>query len=147
MYKYSTISTMISTKIVIKAPASTVWKALTDKSQMKEWYFDIPDFNLEEGATFYFYEPGGANEYHHRCQIREVIPHTKLSYTWRHPSHSKEESVVSWFLKEVDEGTEVILQHEGIENFADAGPAFARESYQVGWEELLLMLKNHITES
>jgi hypothetical protein len=52
--------------------------------------------------------------------------------------------MVSWILKEVDEGTEVILQHDGIENFADAGPDFARESYQVGWEELLLMLKNHV---
>lgn len=138
---------MILTKIVIDATASMVWHALTNKSQMKEWYFDIPDFNLEEGATFNFYEPGGAKEYHHRCQIQEVIPHTKLSYTWTHPSYSKGNSVVSWFLKEADGATEVILQHEGIENFADAGPDFTRESYQVGWEELLLMLKNYINSS
>jgi len=32
---------MITSKAIIKEPASKVWQALTDKNQMKEWYFDI----------------------------------------------------------------------------------------------------------
>ncbi len=29
-----------------QAPLEKVWHALTDKDQMKQWYFDIPDFRL-----------------------------------------------------------------------------------------------------
>lgn len=27
------------------SPVEKVWKAITDKDQMKEWYFDVPQFN------------------------------------------------------------------------------------------------------
>ncbi|HEY9362830.1 MAG TPA: SRPBCC domain-containing protein, partial [Chitinophagaceae bacterium] len=36
----------------IEASPEKVWQALTDKEQMKEWYFDMADFELEEGAVF-----------------------------------------------------------------------------------------------
>jgi uncharacterized protein YndB with AHSA1/START domain len=135
---------MIATNIKIKASASKVWQALTDKSQMKEWYFVIPDFELMVGATFNFYEPGGENLFHHRCQIKEIVPNRKFAHTWTHPSHSKGESVVTWLLSETNSITEVTLQHEGIENFTGAGPEFAPENYQMGWEGLLSTLKNYI---
>ena len=40
---------MITSKVRIKTNVQKVWQALTDKSQMKEWYFDIPDFELRVG--------------------------------------------------------------------------------------------------
>ncbi|SIQ52021.1 Activator of Hsp90 ATPase homolog 1-like protein [Chryseobacterium sp. RU37D] len=42
----------------VNVPAEKVWKALTDKNEMKAWYFDIPDFELKVGKVFNFYEPG-----------------------------------------------------------------------------------------
>ena len=36
------------------------------------------------------------------------------------------------------------LQHEGIENFADAGPSFSPESYQAGWDGFMFHLKNYV---
>lgn len=135
---------MITTGITIKDKASKVWQALTVKSQMKEWYFDIPDFELRVGATLNFYEPGDAREFHHRCTIREIIPEKKFSHTWTHPSHSKGESVVTWLLEEENGATHVTLQHEGIENFADGGAAFAPENYQMGWEGFMAILKNYV---
>jgi uncharacterized protein YndB with AHSA1/START domain len=133
---------MITSKIIIKEPASRVWQALTDKNQMKEWYFDIPDFELREGAVFNFYEPGDAKQYHHRCRILEIVPEKKLSHTWTHPSHSKGESILTWMLEEANGITEVTLHHEGTENFADAGPEFAPENYQMGWDGFISILKN-----
>jgi uncharacterized protein YndB with AHSA1/START domain len=135
---------MISSKVVIKEAAEKIWQALTKKDQMKEWYFDIPDFELKEGAVFNFYEPGEARQFHHRCQIKEIVPFKKLSHTWTHPSHSKGESLVTWLLKEENGSTEVTLQHGGIENFADGGAAFAPENYQMGWEGFMAILKNYI---
>jgi len=135
---------MVTTSKFIKAPANRIWQAITDKKQMKEWYFDIPDFELKAGAVFNFFEPGGKNEYHHRCVVKEIVLNKKFSHTWTHPGHSKGESIVTWLLREKDNGTEVTLTHSGLENFADAGPAFAPENYQLGWEGLMAALKNFI---
>jgi uncharacterized protein YndB with AHSA1/START domain len=135
---------MVKTNILIKAPAADIWQALTLKEQMKEWYFDIPDFELKVGATFNFYEQGEARQFHHRCVIKEIIPGRKFSHTWTHPSHSKGESLVTWLLEEKDGATEVTLTHEGLENFANAGPEFAPENYQKGWDGFMFVLKNYL---
>ena len=135
---------MITAKIRIKDSASKVWQALTDKNQMREWYFDIPDFELSEGMVFNFYEPGDEKRYHHRCQIKEIVPNQKFSHSWAHPSHSKGESLVTWLLTEENGATEVTLLHQGVENFADAGPEFSLENFQVGWEGILFAFKNYI---
>lgn len=39
-------------------PVEQVWRAITDKDEMKIWYFDIPNFVLKEGAVFDFLNPG-----------------------------------------------------------------------------------------
>lgn len=135
---------MITSKITIKAPASAIWLALTDTAQMKEWYFDIPDFELREGAVFNFFEPGGANLFHHRCKILEIVPEKKFSHTWTHPDRTNGISVVTWFLNEKDGATEVVLEHKGTENFYDAGPEFAPENYQMGWDGFMAILKNYM---
>jgi len=136
---------MITSKVIIKEAASKVWQALTDKKQMKEWYFDIADFELKVGAVFNFYEPGGANKFHHRCVIREIEPERKFSHTWTHPSHCQGESRVTWLINEKNGITEVVLQHQGVENFAGAGPEFVPGNYQKGWDGLLSILKNYVS--
>lgn len=135
---------MITSEIIIKEPASKIWEALTDKNKMKEWYFDIPDFELKVGSTFNFYEPGDARQFHHQCVIKEIETNKKLSHTWTHPGLSKGESTVTWSLNETEGATEVTLQHEGTESFADGGAAFAPENYQMGWDALLSVLKNYV---
>ncbi|WP_262708352.1 SRPBCC family protein [Chryseobacterium sp. CH21] len=79
------MSTPIIVQYTINAPAEKIWKALTDKNEMKSWYFDIQDFVLETGKKFNFYEPGGANKYHHQGEILEIIPNQKLKHTWSYP--------------------------------------------------------------
>lgn len=43
---------------IYDAPLEKVWKALTDKNQMKEWYFNIASFEPKVGFEFTF-EAGG----------------------------------------------------------------------------------------
>lgn len=35
---------MLTVSYEIKAPVNKIWSALTNKDEMKIWYFDIPDF-------------------------------------------------------------------------------------------------------
>ena len=121
----------------VNAPVEKVWNAITDKEQMKEWYFDIPDFELAVHNEFNFYEPGGENKFHHHGEILEVIPNTKLKHSWSYPEFSKEKTLVKWELEPDGASTNVTLTHKGLENFDHLGKDFAHESFEAGWNEIV----------
>ena len=127
----------IIVKQKVSAPVDEVWNAITDKVQMKEWYFDIPDFELQPHSEFNFFEPGEEKKYHHRGEILEIIPKQKLKHSWSYPEFSKERTIVKWELEPVEEGTEVTLTHKGLENFEHLGNDFQRESFEKGWNEIV----------
>lgn len=104
---------------------------------MKSWYFDIQDFVLETGKEFNFYEPGGADKYHHHGEILEIIPNQKLKHTWSYPDFSTLKTIVTWELQPENEHTVVKLTHEDIENFKDLGEGFSRENFTEGWNTIL----------
>ena len=122
---------------IYHAPVEKVWKAITDKDEMKLWYFDIPNFILKEGAVFDFFEPGESPKYRHRCQILAFEENKLLKHTWTHPDHSKGSSELLWELQEVEGGTKLTLTHTGLDSFSDAGTDFAKENYRNGWNEIL----------
>ena len=63
------------------APVEKVWKAITDKDEMKLWYFDLKEFKPEIGFKFQFTATGkdGDKQFVHHCEITEVIPEQKLT--------------------------------------------------------------------
>jgi len=109
-----------------------VWNALTDKTQMKQWYFDLSDFKPEVGFEFKF--DGGKDDkvYHHICKIIEVIPYKKLKHSWSYIGYEGM-SYVTWELFDEGEITRVKLTHEGLETFPQNNPDFAKESFTQGW--------------
>ncbi len=126
-------------------PIEKVWQAITDKDKMKHWYFDIPNFMLEQGAIFDFFEPGNDKKYLHRCQILSFESNKFLKHTWSHPDHSKGSSELLWELQETENGTQLTLTHTGLDSFSDAGADFAKENYHAGWKEILgKSLKNFL---
>ncbi|AHF15841.1 SRPBCC family protein [Niabella soli] len=123
-------------EVIYNAPVEKVWQALTDKDQMKQWYFDIPDFNTAPGSRFDFYE-GPKKKYRHRATITALIPLQKLQHTWAHPDQSKGTSLLTWELFPKGDQTRVHLTHSGLEQLADGGPAFAKENYEQGWNTIM----------
>lgn len=131
------MSTPITVQYTINASAEKIWKALTDKNEMKSWYFDIQDFALEIGKEFNFFEPGGENKYHHQGEILEIISNQKLKHTWSYPDFSALKTIVTWELFPEDGQTLVKLTHENIENFKDLGDGFSRDNFTQGWNTIL----------
>jgi len=123
-----------------------VWDALTKPAEMKIWYFSVQNFVLEEEAVFTFYEVETGGTFLHRCEILNIVPLQIFEHTWEHPSHSKGRSVVKWEISaKNEEETTVTLTHAGIENFADAGPAFLPENFLMGWNHILkVSLRNYL---
>lgn len=124
-------------EVLINAPVEKVWKAITDKEQMKQWYFDLADFKPELGFEFSFYGQGHKGEkYLHRCTITEVVPLRKLQYTWTYEGYEGS-SLVSFELFEQGDATRLRLTHEGLETFPQHNDDFARTSFNAGWTYLI----------
>src|SRR4051812_16199003 len=105
------------------APVEKVWKAITDKDRMKQWYFDLKEFKPEVGFEFQF--EGGKDDdiYVHLCKITEVILNKKLTHSWRYEGYEGN-SFVTWELFPEGDKTRVKLTHEGLETFPQNDPNF-----------------------
>jgi len=122
---------------LINAPVKKVWQAITDKEQMKQWYFDVSDFKSEVGFEFRFAGQGSKGEqYIHICKITEVVPLKKLQYSWQYLDRAGY-SVVTFELFEETGKTRVKLTHTGLETFPQDNTDFARDSFNAGWTELI----------
>jgi uncharacterized protein YndB with AHSA1/START domain len=120
---------------VYNAPISKVWKAITDKTEMKNWYFDLAEFKPEVGFKFQFMGGTEENQFLHHCEIMEVIPEKKLTYSWRYDGYEGN-SFVTFELFEEENKTRLKLTHRGLETFPDKAD-FARTNFEQGWDSIL----------
>jgi uncharacterized protein YndB with AHSA1/START domain len=129
---------------VYNAPVEKVWKAITDPNDMKQWYFDIPNFKPEVGFEFSF---EGGNEdrvYVHLCRITEVIPNRKLTHSWSYQGYAGESYVTFELFPEGDK-TRLKLTHAGLEAFPADKPDFAKKNFEAGWNDIIgNMLKDFV---
>jgi uncharacterized protein YndB with AHSA1/START domain len=121
---------------ILNAPSDRVWKALTDKNQMKEWYFDIAAFRPEVGFEFEFEGRKDDIVYLHKCKITEVVPGKRLKYSWRYDGFEGN-SFVTWELFPVGSKTRLKLTHEGIETFPVHNGDFAKANFAEGWTYII----------
>lgn len=135
----------IVVETTVDVPVLKVWTALTDKSEMKKWYFDVSGFDAKPGFEFSFAGQGSKGEqYMHLCKITEVIPEKRLQYSWRYDGYPGN-SLVTFELTPEGNKTHVKLTHEGVESFANENPDFAKSSFVGGWNEIIpKMLKNYV---
>jgi uncharacterized protein YndB with AHSA1/START domain len=120
-----------------QAPVSKVWSALTERDEMKKWYFDLPEFKAEVGFTFEFTGgPSPEKQYRHLCQVTEVIPEKKLTYSWRYDGYAGN-SFVTFELSEEDGATHLRLTHSGIETFPKENPDLAKGNFVEGWNSIV----------
>ena len=115
-------------EVIINASIEKVWKAITNKDEMKNWYFEVDEFKPEVGFEFQFSGGKDNNVYLHLCKITEVIPNKKLSYSWKYDGYTGE-SFVTFELFNDEGNTTVRLTHSGLETFPSENPDFAKENF------------------
>lgn len=122
---------------ILDAPVQKVWEALTQKDQLKQWYFDLDDFKPEVGFCFSFKGQGhkGAS-YTHRCKITEVEPLKKLQYSWAYEGYPGA-SLVTFELFDQGGSTLVKVTHSGLGSFPQDNPDFAGSSFSDGWNMII----------
>ncbi len=122
---------------VYDAPVEKVWSAITDADEMKNWYFHLHDFKPELGFQFQF--TGGTEEgikYLHVCEITEVVPEKKLTYTWRYDGYEGVSSV-TFELFPQNGKTLLKLTHSGLETLPADNPDFNPANFEKGWKEIV----------
>lgn len=118
-------------------PAAFVWKAITDKDQMTQWYFEaIMDFDPEPGFATQFNVHHEGRDYLHVWKVTDVVPEKRITYNWQYGGISGDSSV-TWELTEVPGGTSLKLTHEVHEPFPQDDSAFTSESCRAGWNYFL----------
>lgn len=122
---------------VLNAPIAKVWKAISDRDAMRQWYFDLEKFIPEPGFEFRFFggEEGG-RKYLHICRITEVVNEKKLAYSWRYEGYEGN-SLVCFELTEEGDKTKLKLTHSGLETFPLSNPDFAKADFVEGWTMLI----------
>ena len=99
-------------------PIETVWEYLTNSELMAQWLMKN-DFQPIVGHDFQFRTgpiPSLDFDGIFYCKVLEVNPFDQLSYSWTSgPGDGKItlDSVVTWKLEPMDNGTEVFLEHSG----------------------------------
>jgi uncharacterized protein YndB with AHSA1/START domain len=128
---------IVTIERIFNARRKDVWRAITEKDLMKQWYFDLPEFKAEVGFTFEFTggEEGGP-QYLHHCEITEVIKEKKLTHTWMYVGYSGI-SYLTFELFDVGKKTKLKLTHSGIDTFPAEIADFAFHNFEAGWNHII----------
>ena len=118
-----------------------IWKTLTTGELIGRWLMVPTGFEPVEGTRFTFQTtPGGAWDGVIRCQVLEVKPNERFAFAWTggHEDNvgygSRLDTVVTWTLSKVANGTRVRLVHSG---FVPAKNDTAYKSMSEGWKKVV----------
>ena len=130
----------IEKKVTINAPASKVWKALTEKDELKEWVMMPTTFEPVAGKEFTFKtEPMENWDGYIYCKVVEVEVNKKLVYTWN-AEFINAETLVTILISEKGGITEVTLIHTGWEKIPADSRQQRIDAHNKGWD--LRFVKN-----
>ncbi len=119
------------------ATAETVWKAITEVDQMKQWYMPaLGSFEPRVGFETEFSIHHEGKDFPHIWKVTEVVPEKKIAYDWKYRGYPGS-SVVTFELFPEGENTRLRLTHTGLETFIPkSNPDLARKNFLQGWTQL-----------
>jgi uncharacterized protein YndB with AHSA1/START domain len=119
----------------------TIWKTLTTGELIGRWLMAPTGFEPVEGKHFtYQTTPAGAWDGTIHCQVLEVMPNERFSYSWKggHEGNvgygSRLDTIVSWTLSRVESGTRLRLVHSG---FVTPKNDSAFKTMGEGWKKVV----------
>ena len=124
----------------------SVWKSITEISEMRKWYFEnIPAFKPEIGFETQFNVQSTERNFLHIWKVTEVQPLKMIKYSWEFEEYPGK-STTAFELSREDNSTKLRLTVETLENFPEGIPEFTRESCIEGWKYFINnRLKDYLT--
>jgi uncharacterized protein YndB with AHSA1/START domain len=134
------VQDIVVDEVLPHAP-ETIWKTLTTGELIGRWMMAPTGFEPVEGDRFTFQtRPEGAWDGIIHCQVLEVMPNERLVYAWKggHEGNvgygSRLDTVVTWILSRVENGTRLRLVHSG---FVTPKNDTAFKNMSEGWKKVV----------
>ncbi len=144
----------IEKKIVLRAPRSRVWRAITNSEEFGEWFRVKLEGGFVEGATIRgkITHPG----YEHlamEMQVERIEPEQYFAYRW-HPyaidpsvDYSNEPmTLVEFRLEETDGGTLLTIVESGFDQVPLDRRAVAFRMNDQGWTQQTQNIERHVSQ-
>jgi uncharacterized protein YndB with AHSA1/START domain len=130
-----TRSQPLTKEVILDAPVSRVWNALTDKEQLKQWCFDMNAFKPEPGFEFQFYGEKDGTKFLHLCKVLEAEPQKKMKWLWSYHGVPGDTYVTFELFPQGDQTT-LRLTHENLESLPQ-DENYAKQNFVDGWNMIL----------
>ena len=143
----------IEKQILLRAPRSRVWRALTEAAQFGAWFgVQLEGALVARGSVKGRITSPGYEHLTVELQVQQIEPESYFSYRW-HPyaidpgvDYSKEPTtLVEFRLEEVAGGTRLSLSESGFEQIPLARRAEAFRMNDGGWSQQLQNIEKHVT--
>jgi uncharacterized protein YndB with AHSA1/START domain len=93
----------VEREVLLDAPPSEVWEALTDAEQLEEWFANDVEFDLDRGGVFRW-DDGDVRH----AVVEDVDAERRLALRWWEPGGAEESEVV-FELEEIPSGTRLVV--------------------------------------
>jgi uncharacterized protein YndB with AHSA1/START domain len=139
--------TRLEIRRIFAQPPAVVYAAWSDPEKVKYWMgpsdgFGVADVTIDMrvGGRYRFVMHAPDGEIHRVGGVyREIVPNTKLVYTWAWESTPERESLVTVEFRASGPGTELRVMHQ---RFADSD---ARDRHAQGWNGCIDRLSRFLT--
>ncbi|HYK19034.1 MAG TPA: SRPBCC family protein [Bryobacteraceae bacterium] len=156
----------IEKKILLRAPCSRVWRALTDSTEFGHWFgvkFDgpfVPNTLLRgvlvptsvDAAVAEHQKPYEGHPF--EITVAQIEPERLFSFRW-HPfavergiDYSAEPTtLIEFVLEEIPEGTMLTVTESGFDQIPLARRAKAFTANEQGWATVIELIEKHLTHA
>jgi uncharacterized protein YndB with AHSA1/START domain len=118
--------------MVIKAEQARVWRAITEAAQISQWFDGSMtwEFAAKAGEKITFYSNGDVIGY---GKVITVEPMERFAFQWTPEPGNPVESLVTFHLERVAEGTRVTITEAGFEALPENVRQKRYEMNGMGW--------------
>ena len=149
----TTATDRIEKTVIIKAPRSRVWRAISDAKQFGEWFKVNLDGQFKAGATIQgSITYPGYEGLRMEIVVERIEPERLFSYRW-HPGDPNSDytaepmTLVEFRLEDVPGGTRLTIVESGFDTIPLARRAEAFRMNEEGWAEQVRNIERYVPQS
>jgi uncharacterized protein YndB with AHSA1/START domain len=149
----TTATDRIEKTVLIKAPRSRVWQAISDTKQFGEWFKVKLDGPFKAGQTIRGTITYPGYEGHKmEMAVERIEPERLFSYRW-HPGDPNDDysaepmTLVEFTLEDVPVGTRLTIVESGFDKIPLSRRAKAFRMNDEGWNEQTQFIQRYVSQS
>jgi uncharacterized protein YndB with AHSA1/START domain len=143
----------IERDILIEAPVDVVWRAITEPSQISNWFSDAAELDLKPGGegALTFTDKARNRPTVARISVQSVEPPRTFAYRWLHPEGEQARTdnsvLVEFTLTPEGDGTRLRVTETGLAElpWTEEDKAKYVEEHTEGWNHHLGDLNKHVS--